>query len=42
MGGPSAALTVGESVGGMVKVITPLTPADSGRFIAWNGEDVPW
>lgn len=42
MGGPSAALTVGESVGGMVKVITALTPADSGRFIAWNGEDVPW
>jgi len=42
MGGPSAALTIDESVGGMVEVVKNLTPADSGRFIAWNGEDVPW
>jgi NAD(P)-dependent dehydrogenase (short-subunit alcohol dehydrogenase family) len=42
MGGPGAALTIEESVGGMVEVVRKLTPADSGRFIAWNGEDVPW
>lgn len=42
MGGPQAALTIDESVGGMVDVVKALSPADSGRFIAWNGEDVPW
>ena len=42
MGGPTAALTIDESVSGMVEVAEALTPADSGRFIAWNGEDVPW
>jgi len=42
MGGPNAALSVDESVGGLVEVAKALTPADSGRFIAWNGEDVPW
>ncbi len=42
MGGPEAALTVDESVSGLVQVAKQLTPADAGRFIAWNGEDVPW
>ena len=42
MGGPEAALTIDQSVGGMVEVVKKLTPADSGRFIAWNGEDVAW
>jgi len=42
MGGPEAALTIDQSVNGMVELLKKLTPADSGRFIAWNGEDVPW
>ena len=42
MGGPEAALTIDQSVNGMVELLKKLTPADSGRFIAWNGEDVAW
>ncbi|MDA0367776.1 MAG: SDR family oxidoreductase [Proteobacteria bacterium] len=42
MGGPTAALSIDESVGGLFKVVETLTPNDSGRFIAWNGDDVPW
>ena len=42
MGGPSALITPTESVAGMRKVINELTPADSGKFLAYNGQIVPW
>ena len=42
MGGPNAAISVEESVGGMRKVIDTLTIKDSGTF--WNqaGKKLPW
>lgn len=36
------ALKTPDSVGGMMKVIDGLTPADNGRFIDWRGEPMPW
>jgi NAD(P)-dependent dehydrogenase (short-subunit alcohol dehydrogenase family) len=42
MGGKSAPLSVTESVTGILKVIDGLESADSGRFLAWNGEVIPW
>ncbi|MEE8226379.1 MAG: SDR family oxidoreductase [Kiloniellales bacterium] len=42
MGGSSAELTPEESVAGMRAVIDGLTPADSGRFLNYQGEDRPW
>ena len=42
MGGPSASLSVEESVAGIVKLIDELTPADHGRFWAWDGRELPW
>jgi NAD(P)-dependent dehydrogenase (short-subunit alcohol dehydrogenase family) len=31
-----------ESVGGMVRVIESLGPEDSGKFLDWEGNEVPW
>ena len=42
MGGPSAPLSVGESVTGMRHVIQTLTPTDSGGFFTWKGARHPW
>lgn len=42
MGGPSASLSVGESVAGIVRLIDGLTAADHGRFWAWDGRELPW
>ena len=42
MGGASAPLGVAESVAGMLRVIDALTPADSGRFLGYDGCEVPW
>jgi NAD(P)-dependent dehydrogenase (short-subunit alcohol dehydrogenase family) len=42
MGGAGAAITPEESVAGMRRVIAGLTPADSGRFFAYDGSDIPW
>ncbi|HEY3327487.1 MAG TPA: SDR family oxidoreductase [Novimethylophilus sp.] len=42
MGGPNALITAEQSVAGMCNVLTRLTVADSGRFIAYDGKDVPW
>lgn len=42
MGGKSAPLSVTESVNGILKVIDGLTTVDSGRFLAWDGEEIPW
>ena len=30
---------VGE---GMIEVVANLTPEDSGKFLSWQGEEMPW
>ena len=42
MGGPHARLSPAESIGGMRKVISRLTPEDSGGFFDYRGEPRPW
>ncbi len=42
MGGPGAAITPTQSVTGMRRVIDALTPADTGRFLSWDGNDIGW
>jgi len=42
MGGQAATLTIAESVPAMVKVIDGLKAADSGRFINYDGAELPW
>ena len=41
-GGPMAMLTIDERVPAMVKVIDGLKPADNGRYIAYDGSELPW
>ena len=42
MGGPTATLTIDQSVPAMVKVIDGLKPADNGRFLSYDGSEMPW
>jgi NAD(P)-dependent dehydrogenase (short-subunit alcohol dehydrogenase family) len=42
MGGPSAALSPERSVAAMRRTIESLTPADSGRFLNYDGGAIPW
>lgn len=42
MGGSEAPLSAGESVDGMLQVIDALNPAQNGRFLAWDGSELPW
>jgi NAD(P)-dependent dehydrogenase (short-subunit alcohol dehydrogenase family) len=42
MGGSGAQIDAGESVRGLLKVIDALTLADSGHFVDYRGERVPW
>ena len=42
MGGPSALISVEQSVAGMRQVIEKLTPAGSGRFYAYDGQEILW
>lgn len=42
MGGSGADIDVQTSVTGMKKVIDGLTLADSGRFLSYNGQELPW
>ena len=42
MGGQTATLTIDQSVPAMVKVIDGLKPADNGRFINYDGTELPW
>ncbi len=42
MGGSTATLTIEESVPAMVKVIDGLKPADNGRFLNYDGTELPW
>jgi NAD(P)-dependent dehydrogenase (short-subunit alcohol dehydrogenase family) len=42
MGGSSARLSPEESVAGMLDVVGDLSPGDAGRFLAYDGEELPW
>lgn len=42
LGGPTAAVTVAESVGGMRSLIAKMTMKDTGTYTRYNGEAVPW
>ena len=42
MGGESAPVTVQESGQGILKLIDDLTLDDSGRFLNWEREELPW
>lgn len=42
MGGPNALISTTQSISGMRHVISQLTLADSGKFIAYDGEVIPW
>ena len=42
MGGTGAEVTPAESVAGLLEVIDAATPAQSGSFLDWRGQSVPW
>lgn len=42
MGSADAALTPQQAAGALLSVADGLTPADSGRFLSWNGTTLPW
>ncbi|KAI0375987.1 NAD(P)-binding protein [Pilatotrama ljubarskyi] len=42
MGGESAQLEPEESIAGILKVITSVTSADSGKYFWYNGKEIPW
>lgn len=42
MGGSNARLSTETSVSGMLDVIEGLTPADAGRFLAYDGSELSW
>jgi len=42
MGGEDADLDIQTSVEGMKNVIEQLTPEDSGKFISYDGSELPW
>ncbi|OXB76044.1 UNVERIFIED_CONTAM: hypothetical protein H355_000143, partial [Colinus virginianus] len=41
-GGHTAQLTVDASVGGMLKVLSSLSEKDTGTFLDWEGNKLPW
>ncbi|EIW52363.1 NAD-P-binding protein [Trametes versicolor FP-101664 SS1] len=42
MGGEGAQLEPHESVSGILKIITSATTTDSGKYLRYNGETIPW
>jgi NAD(P)-dependent dehydrogenase (short-subunit alcohol dehydrogenase family) len=42
MGGSGAPLVPEESIRGMISVIDSITEADSGKFLDWEGGELPW
>ncbi len=42
MGGEEATLTIDESRDHMMRVIDGLGPADNGRFLSFDGSEIPW
>ena len=42
MGGPNAPVPIDESIEGMVKVIDLTNITDTGRFLNYDGKELPW
>ncbi|MEH6634446.1 MAG: SDR family oxidoreductase [Halioglobus sp.] len=42
LGGADAAITTQDSVSGMISVIASLGPEDSGHFLDYKGNELPW
>ncbi len=42
MGGEQAPLQAPQSVQGLLRVLDGLQPSDTGRFLDWQGEAMPW
>ena len=42
MGGTNAALTPEQAISSIRAVITSLKPADSGRYVNYDGAEIPW
>ncbi len=42
MGGEGATVTPADSARGLLRVINAATPADSGRFLDWQGGTIDW
>ena len=42
MGGAQAQVTPADAVAGLLRVIDAATPAQSGTFLDWRGEALPW
>lgn len=42
MGGEGATITTGVSISGMLKVFDGLSAADTGRFLTYDGSELPW
>jgi NAD(P)-dependent dehydrogenase (short-subunit alcohol dehydrogenase family) len=42
MGGPSGKISVEQCVEGQQAILDRLTPADSGKFVNYDGRELPW
>ena len=42
MGGPNALITTEQSVSGMLDAASRATQSDSGKFLGWKGNEIPW
>lgn len=42
MGGPDAWITAEESISGMLKILDTLTMNDTGKFLHYSGDEIPW
>ena len=42
MGGEHATVATADAVGGLLQVIDAATPAQSGSFLDWRGDTLPW
>jgi NAD(P)-dependent dehydrogenase (short-subunit alcohol dehydrogenase family) len=42
MGGPNAPLAPEQSIAGLRRVLAGLGPNDSGKFLSYDGSEVPW
>jgi NAD(P)-dependent dehydrogenase (short-subunit alcohol dehydrogenase family) len=42
MGGPTAPLTIDQSVPAMIGTIAGLKPSDNGRYVQYDGQELPW
>lgn len=42
LGGENAPVEQKDSIAGIIKVITSATAGDSGKYLRYNGEAIPW